>query len=495
MLQGILKVTDDKNLDRLHEGVLKVLQKTGIKLHNDYLLKELADRGCAVDFEEGVVKFSPDTVETQIKAQSGRYKMVRSSLWDPFCGEEPADSVSFPDEFICDFGHAAISIYDYPAGAVRKPGVPDQVEMIKLGNALDAVRGVCAPFTLSEFDGRIETLESARILMNHTPKPGWVGTYSAKQLRYLKQLAEIAVDGNTDILTTVPPIVVTVMCTTSPLRLDNRSCDVLEEALKHEFPINFSTMPIMGATTPVTPAGSAVVGAAEILGGIVAASLINPNVYYYTASITSEMDFRTTQLRFSTPSAVLTDALLNQLFRYKYGIVHNIEPAYVDAKYPGSQAAYLKMFRQMALAACSAMPLPLGLLDNGSTFSPAQAMIDLDMNEALYHFSRGVEIGESEMALDAISEIGFGDSATYLEHEHTFGNFRDCQWDTKVFERNFSLIEDAPLRECEERILDRAEERWRELLKNAPEFELPEHKKSEIDRIVEAGKKDILGPG
>lgn len=492
MLQGMLKVADERKLDMLHLGVLNVLENTGIKLHNDYLLKELGDRGCDVNFEDGIVKFNPETVEKQISAQSRRYKMVRSSLWDPFCMEEPEDSVSLPDEFICDYGHAAISIYDYSIKTNRKPGVEDQVEIIRLGNAIGAVRGICAPFTLSEFDSRIETLESARILMNNTPKPGWVGTYSAKQLRHLKKLAEVAVDGNTEVLKTIPPIVVTVMCTTSPLRIDNRSCDVLEEALKNEFPINFSSMPILGATTPVTPAGSVIVAAAEMLGGITAASLINPNVFYYTASISSEMDFRTTQLRFSTPAAVLTDSLLNQLFRYKYGIVHNIDPSYIDAKYPGSQAAYFKMFRQLTLAATSAMPLPLGLLDNGATFSPTQAMIDLDINEAIYKFSRGAEVNESEMALEAINEIAFGESMTYLEHEHTLENFRDHLWDTKIFETNFGLIENSSLWECEERILDRAEERWRELLKNAPEFELPEYKKREIDKIVKEGKKDIL---
>jgi len=492
MLQGILKVADDKKLDMLHEGVLKVLENTGIKLYSDYLLKELADRGCIVDFEEGSVKFKPEMVEKQIRAQSGRYKMVRSSLWDAFCSEEPEGSVSWPDEFICDYGHAARLIYDYSEKTFRTPVVKDQVEMTRLGNAIESVRGVCAPFLLVEFDGRVEALESARILMNNTPKPGWVGTYSGKQLRYLKQLAEIAVDGNKEILRTVPPIVVTVMCTTSPLRVDNRSCDVLEEALKHEFPINFASMPIMGATTPVTPAGSAIVAAAETLGGIVAASLINPDVYYFSTAISSELDFRTTHIRFATPSAVLTDALLNQLFRYKYGIVHNIEPAYIEAKYPGSQAAYQKMFRQFTLAATAAMPLPLGLLDNAAVFSPTQAMIDLDMCGAMYQFAGGVDINEENMALDAIGEIGFGESMTYLQHEHTVMNFRDNQWDTGIFERNYSLIEDASLWECEQRILDRAEEKWRDLLKNTPEFELPEYKKSEIDKIVEAGIKDLL---
>ena len=47
------------------------------------------------------------------------------------------------------------------------------------------------------------------------------------------------------------------------------------------------------------------------------------------------MDMRTTQVCYSTPAAVLTDVALHELFRVKYGLVHNVEPAYVEAKVPG----------------------------------------------------------------------------------------------------------------------------------------------------------------
>jgi trimethylamine--corrinoid protein Co-methyltransferase len=109
---------------------------------------------------------------------------------------------------------------------------------------------------------------------------------------------------------------------------------VLEEALKYGFPVNFAPMPILGATAPMTPAGAAIVAAAEILGCMTATSLIDPDVYYFFTSITGEMDMKTTQVCYGTPAAILTDVALHQLFRRRYGLVHNVEPGYVEAKSP-----------------------------------------------------------------------------------------------------------------------------------------------------------------
>ncbi|MCP5115331.1 MAG: hypothetical protein GY953_31265, partial [bacterium] len=172
---------------------------------------------------------------------------------------------------------------------------------------------------------------------------------------------------------TRPPIFVAAYCTTSPLKLDKRSCEVLEEALKYGFPVNFAPMPILGATSPITPAGSAVVAAAEILGCMTATTLLDPEVYYFSTSISAEMDMRTTQICYCTPSAILTDVALHQLFREKYGLVHNVEPAYVEAKIPGVQAATMKVYRQMALGSTVSLPLAIGALDSAAVFSPTQA--------------------------------------------------------------------------------------------------------------------------
>jgi trimethylamine--corrinoid protein Co-methyltransferase len=251
-------------------------------------------------------------------------------------------------------------------------------------------------------------------------------------------------------------------------------------------------MPILGATCPVTPAGAAVVATAEILGCLTAATLIDPEIYYYATAITGEMDMKTTQVCYSTPAAILTDAALHQLFRHKYGIVLNVEAGYVDAKCPGMQAAFMKTYRQMAFGSTVSTSLPIGLLDNGAVFSPAQAMIDLDMNRAQYGFGRGLEVDEETMCVDLINALEFGEKTTYLESEHTARHYRDVLWATRMFDRTYRKSGGALPPEEDSRILGKADATWRELIAAQEPMELDTRFAAELDRIVEAARAELL---
>jgi trimethylamine--corrinoid protein Co-methyltransferase len=492
MLKGMLRVLDANQMERLHEGALNVLERTGLHIRGDFLLKALADAGCRVDFARQRAWFKPGLVEKQIAAQRDRYRMVRSSLWYPFCREMPREDTAWPDEFCVDYGFGAPSLYDYPTGAFRRPTAKDQVEMIQLGNALNEVRAICTPLICGDFDSRTETIESARLLLLNTRKPGWVGTSAAGEVKYLAEFAALATQGEKDLLRTQPPIFVNAYCTTSPLKLDTRSEEVLEEALKYKFPVNFASMPILGGTTPVTPAGSVVVATAEILGCMTATTLLAPDVFYYATSIAGEMDMKTTQICYATPSAILTDAALHQLFRFKYGLVLNVEPAYLEAKCPGIQAAFAKSYRQMAFGATASSSLPIGLLDNGAVFSPTQAMLDLDANRAMYKFAQGIEVSDETLGLGVINDLGFCEKTTYLETEHTLNHFRSVLWDTKFFDRAYRRAETMdPLQE-DRRLLDRADKAWRELAAAQKPIEVEPKFAAELDRITSAAKRELL---
>jgi trimethylamine---corrinoid protein Co-methyltransferase len=492
MLKGLLKAVDAGGMERIHRNALAVLERTGLRIRGRFLLEALADAGCRVDFGEHRAWFTPELVEKQIEGQRGRYRQVRSSLWYPFCRELPPDDVAAPEEFICDYGFATPKIYDFPTGLCRAPTARDQVDMIRLGNGLECVRAVCAPFICGDVDPRVEIIESARLLLRHTKKPGWVGTSCAAEVKYLAELAALVTGGDKQLLRTQPPIFVHAYCTTSPLKIEARSCEVLEEALKHKFPVNFAPMPILGGTAPVTPAGSAVVAAAEILGGITACSLIDPDVFYFATSIAGEMDMRTTRVCYAAPAAILTDVLLHQLFRYRYGLVLNVEPGYIEATAPGIEAAWMKCFRQMAFGCTVSHPLPLGLLDNGAVFSPAQAMLDLDANRAMHMLSAGAAINDETLCVDLIAAMGFCDGSSYLTTDHTADHFREVLWDAKYFDRTYRR--DAALRpgEQSEKLLAKADAAWRKIVaaQDDPEFEAGFLR--EVDRIADAARRELI---
>jgi trimethylamine--corrinoid protein Co-methyltransferase len=498
MIKGLIRVVDDEGMNRIHQAALQVLETTGLIIRGRFLLEALADVGCRVDFEQQRAWFRPDLVVRQIEAQRNRYRMVRSSLWYPFCRALPEVDAAWPDEFVVDYGFTTPSIYDYPEGRYRPPTVQDQIDMIKLGDALEPVKAVCAPFICADFDPSVEPIESARLLLLHTSKPGWVGVSDARQVKYLADLAALAlkVSGRQDrewAFKTQPPLFPHAYCTTSPLKLDTHPCQVLAEALKYKFPVNFAPMPILGGTTPITPAGSAVIATAEILGCTTACSLVAPDVFYFATAISGEMDMKTTQICYAMPAAILTDAVLHQLFRFKYGMVLNVEPAYLEAKCPGIQAAFMKTYRQMALGAMVSSSLPIGLLDNGSAFSATQAMLDLDINRALFKLGQGVTVNDETLCVDLINRLAFCKQEAYVQSDHTLTHFRDIIWNTRYFDRTYRREQAYRPEDADRRLLDKADQDWRRLVR---QHVSPAHSPAflaEMERIRQAARADLMG--
>ena len=505
MLTGLIRAIDADGMERVHAAALQVLERTGLLIRGEFLLQALADAGCRVDFKKQRAWFRPDIVERQIGAQKGRYEMVRSSLWYPFCERMPEGDVAMPEEYTVDYGFTTPSIYDYPSGMYRAPTAKDQQDMILLGNSIGAVKAICAPFICGDFDPRIESMETARLLLLNTDKPGWVSTANAREVEFLAELAALALEvtervggplgaaGRKKALESRPPLFAHAYCTTSPLKLDTHACNVLQQALRHRFPVNFAPMPILGGTTPMTPAGSIVVATAEILGCITAVSLIDPGLYFYATAISGETDMKTTQVCYSTPAAILTDAALHQLFRFRYGIVLNVEPAYVEAKCPGIQAAFMKTFRQMAFASMVSTPHPIGLLDNGSAFSPTQAMIDLDANQAMFSLGQGITISEETLCVELINRMEFCETEAYLQTDHTLEHFREVMWDTHIFDRTYRRAGSYRAAEADARILEAADGEWRKRVASQTPPRRDARFTAELDRIIDAARRELMG--
>ncbi len=201
----------------------------------------------------------------------------------------------------------------------------------------------------------------------------------------------------------------------------------------------------------------------------------------------------TTQICYATPAAILTDAVLHQMFRYRYGMVLNVEPAYLEAKCPGIQAAFMKTYRQMALASMVSAALPIGLLDNGSAFSATQAMLDLDMNRAQYQLSQGVVVNDHTLCVDLINQLGFCEKEAYIQNEHTLRHFKDVMWNTRYFDRSYRREESYRPEEADRKLLDKADQDWRRLVRQHVSPRRDAAFMAELDSVTRGARAELLG--
>ena len=159
---------------------------------------------------------------------------------------------------------------------------------------------------------------------------------------------------------------------------------------------------------------------------------------------------------------MLIDAGQYQVFDRLFGITGNLLADYTDAKVPGMQAMNDKVFKALAFEWLTSGPVNhhYGKLDAGKAFSPAQMVIDFEINRELAQLRRGIEVSDDTLALDLIREYALDHARTYLDTEHTVQHFRDALWQPRLMDRT-SWIDTAEEQRKERQIVKEAEARWR----------------------------------
>jgi trimethylamine:corrinoid methyltransferase-like protein len=85
----------------------------------------------------------------------------------------------------------------------------------------------------------------------------------------------------------------------------------------------------------------------------------------------------------------------------------------------------------------------------------------------------------------------FCERRTYLESEHTLAHFRNVGWHPRLFDRTY-CDHTKPVGDGDQKLLDQADRAWRKLVAEQEPLVVDSALAREIDRIVEAARKDLL---
>lgn len=208
-----------------------------------------------------------------------------------------------------------------------------------------------------------------------------------------------------------------------PLRWTHLALSIFKETSGAGIPVTVNGEPMAGTSGPVTLAGSAAVGNAEILAGIAAIQLWEPGrPVIHNLGLAHVFDMRTTIAVTGGPENALLADLGARLGRF-----YNLPSASwvsTEAMCPDAQASLEKMFGFSAHIRSGVRNIwGLGQLESELTLSPAQAVIDDDMLGYIMRYMRGVEANEDTLAVEVTRSVGIG--GQYLDHEHTFAHFRE----------------------------------------------------------------------
>jgi trimethylamine--corrinoid protein Co-methyltransferase len=273
-----------------------------------------------------------------------------------------------------------------------------------------------------------------------------------------------------------------------PLRWTELALDIFRRTAGHGIPVSINGEPMAGVSGPVTLAGAAAVGNAEILAGLVVNQLLEPGrPCIYNLGLAHVMDMRTALAVTGGPeNALLADASA-AMGRF-YGLP-SCSWVSTEAMCADAQAGLEKMFGFHAhMASGVSLIWGVGQLESEMTFSPAQAVIDDEMISYVRRYLRGVDIGQEALALGVSRSVGIAGS--FLDHEHTLRHFRsELFMPTVLWRDRRARWRSQGARTLEQRADEAASTLMQALVANG----LDEDQTRELDRIAERFLRSLGG--
>ncbi len=462
------RLATDEQLDRLHEAVVHTLGTVGFLVQDEPLKGRMVAAG-ATEGAEGRVRIPRTLLET----------MLAPRLADP--EPVPDGPPRIGGDLRPGIGCQLAQFYLDPENGRVAGSSALLAELARFGHVWQPPGAVGPALLCCDVAAPVEPLESTLIIAQNTDRVGSPYLHLPEQVPYFAELGAI-LNGDPNSFLGICLFAVT------PLRFDWRAAGLLRQLSERGVHVWIGTQPQAGASSPVTAAGSVVLGAAELLGGWVAAFCVDPKLMPGGGICSGVLDMKSADVSFCAPEAMLQDLLCVELFRQRYGGRCRVAggPSYTDAKYPGSQRSFEAAFEALTIYTYTGAPTGLGsgLLESGKTFSPVQLMLDSEFGRYFAHFGRGVSFEDDDLALDSILEVGLGLGKSHLTTDHTLARWRSL-YTPRLLDRSYAGGDNPA--GAEERLLAAAWEQWQDVRAQYEPASVDDSKLRAIERVAEAG--------
>ncbi len=422
--QPRLKLLTADQVTMVHDRALRILDGCGVQFESDEALSILKDHGATVDFQRKVARLKPELV---LEAIESAPSCIRLHSRD---GRPVADLGG--DNAYFDPGSAAIRFLESDGRTVRPSQAADLAAVSVVNDALPHVALQSTALVCYDVPKSVGDSYRLYLLLKNSPKPIITGAFSIPGVGHMHGLLA-AVTGGAEALRE-RPVAVFDVCPSPPLKWTQISSQNIIDCARNWLPMETVSMPMPGAASPATIAGSILLHTVETLSGLTLAQCAcrGAPVVYGGAPVHFDMRHGTTAL--SAVEATMIAAGYAQMGKF-YGLPTHTYACLSDSKLVDAQAGL-----ETAMSAIIAMLAGLnvisgpGILEFVSCLSLEKLVIDNEICGQALRLHRGLECSEETMAADLIDALGPG--GNYLTAPHTAAWFRrELHFPTMIIDR------------------------------------------------------------
>jgi trimethylamine--corrinoid protein Co-methyltransferase len=306
----------------------------------------------------------------------------------------------------------------------RAPVTDDLVKFVKLVETLPQLDAQSTAFVCSDVPKEIGDLYRLYLALNYMRKPIVTGAFRKDTWWTMKDML-VAVAGSEDALAE-RPVAIFDVCPSPPLMWSDLTCQNMIDCARHGIPSELISMPMAGATAPVTIAGAVVQHTAESMSGVTICQLAAEGAPIVWGGSPAVFDMREGTTPMGAVGTWMIDVSYTEVGK-ALGLPTHVYLSMSDAKVVDAQCG-LESAGSTLLAALAGvnMVAGAGMLDFESCQSCEKLVIDAEIIGMAKRLIAGVEVRDEPIALDLMRNMGH--RGEYLGQLHTLKWFREEQY-------------------------------------------------------------------
>lgn len=408
----VFNLLKEKTIRAVIDEAVNILENVGVVIENEAAIKLLSDYGVKIDKSNsrafipcGIVERCLETAPRAVKLYDRDEKEIL---------ELTGDSIYFNP------GSAALNILDYHGKKIRKPVTEDFINFSRITDHLKYIKAQSTSLICSDVPEQISDSYRLYLALMHCSKPIITGTFSKESFSVMKDIL-IAIRGGKENLRE-KPLAIFDACPSPPLKWSNLTCQSLLDSSRYGIPSELVSMPLSGATAPVTKIGTLVQHTAETLSGIVITQLAEPGSPVIYGGSPAIFDMRKGTTPMGAIGTMMIDSAYVQIGKY-LGLPTHAYMGLSDSKVVDYQAG-LESGIGIIMAALSGINVISGpgMLNFESCQSIEKLVIDNEICGMAYHLIGGISVHEPPFAINLLDSLK--DSSDFLSDPHTLKWFK-----------------------------------------------------------------------
>ena len=407
-----VQMISDALVDRIIDEAFDVLSRIGLEFENDRALALLEDHGQKVDRGTNRAYLTRGFVERALETAPKTL-----TLWNVTADtsiDVGGDSVTF------DPGSAAIKVLEADR-SVRASTSTDYVRLSRLVHHLPNLRAQSTSLVPGDIPNEASDYYRLYIALQCCNKPIVTGLFRHESFDTMLEMMAI-VRGSRKAVAEKPPAIFDA-CPSSPLRWSELTSESLMKCAAAGLPSEVVSVPLTGATGPVTLSGTLVVHTAENLAGIALAQAVRRGAPVIYGGAPCLMDMRGGQTPFGSIETMMIDCAYAQIGK-RFGLPVHAYMGLSDSKLVDAQAGYETGYG-IILAALAGVNVVsgVGILDFITCQSLEKLVIDNEICGMAYRLLDGIKVRHDPMAIDFLPQAI--EKGHFLGHPTTLKLFKE----------------------------------------------------------------------